>query len=244
MRILVLRGDGLNCERESAAAFTQLGAKVETLHVRALLREPQRLLNSQALVLPGGFSFGDELQSGHILGLSLKHALEEIWPTFIQRRGVVLGVCNGFQTLMKMGVFEATRSLALVHNNPVGFQNRWVKLNVHDSHCIWTRGLAGKVLDQPIRHGEGRVWSQTKTLEELRSQVVMTYTEDVNGSLGRIAALTDSTGQILGLMPHPEAALLTALYPESLNPVTHLHNLKIFSNAMNFIQEANLAVAN
>ncbi len=213
MKILVLSGDGLNCERESAQAFTQLGGKAEIQHVRILIHHPESLLNYQALILPGGFSYGDELQSGHILGLSLQHSLQNVWNEFLSRRGIVLGVCNGFQTLMKMGAFESDRKVALVHNHPQGFQNRWVKLLIHETRCIWTQGLQGKKLDQPIRHGEGRIWSQERTLEDLKSQIVMSYTEDVNGSLGRIAGLTDMTGQILGLMPHPEAAIHPTLFP-------------------------------
>ena len=122
-----------------------------------MLENPARLLSSRILALPGGFSYGDEIQSGHILGLALTHALREVWPEFIKRRGLAIGICNGFQTLMKMGVFESERTMALVANHPAGFRDRWVHMNVLESRCLWTRGLEGKTLTLPMRHGEGRI---------------------------------------------------------------------------------------
>jgi phosphoribosylformylglycinamidine (FGAM) synthase-like amidotransferase family enzyme len=235
--ILVLKGEGINCERETAAAFARLGAEARIMSVRELLANPSELLNARILALPGGFSYGDEIQSGHILGLALTQGLKDIWPEFIKRQGLAIGICNGFQTLMKMGVFEEKRTISLVHNSPHGFQDRWVKVNVRTSKCIWTKGLEGKTLDLPIRHGEGRVWSQDTSFETLDNmgQVALVYSQDVNGSMGKIAGLTDPTGQILGLMPHPEAALESWLMPDALTPQAHELNTQIFKNAVEFV---------
>jgi len=238
-RVLVLKGEGLNCERETAAAFLRFGGPVDVLNVRELLSRPARLLESDILALPGGFSYGDEIQSGHILGMALKEALKDVWPMFLRRRGLAIGICNGFQTLMKMGVFETERTMALVHNSPAGFQDRWVEMNVQKSKCVWTRGMAGKKMRLPMRHGEGRIWSETTTPEMLQTQgqIVFTYSEDVNGSMGRIAGITDASGQILGLMPHPEAALETWLMPDStMNDAIQL-NAQLFQNALQYSGE-------
>lgn len=233
-KVFVFKGEGLNCERETAQAFTRFGGKVEIISARELMENPVRLLECQILAFPGGFSFGDEIQSGHILGSALKSALKETWPLFLKRGGLALGICNGFQTLMKMGVFETERTLALVHNTPHGFRNRWVTLETHESHCVWTRGMSGKTFALPMRHGEGRLWSEKTNVETLKTQgqVVFTYSEDVNGSMGRIAGLTDVTGQILGLMPHPEAALETWLLPEGESSGSIQFNQQIFKNAL------------
>lgn len=233
-RVLVLKGEGLNCERETAAAFQRFGGHVDILNVRELLARPARLLESDILALPGGFSYGDEIQSGHILGLALKKAFMDVWPMFLKRRGLAIGICNGFQTLMKMGVFETERTLALVHNSPAGFQDRWVSMRVHPSHCVWTKGLEGKTMQLPMRHGEGRIWSELTTPERLmqQGQVVFTYSENVNGSMGQIAGITDATGQVLGLMPHPEAALESWIFPDVAMIDALPLNAKLFQNAL------------
>ncbi len=244
MNILVLRGEGINCERESARAFERLGAKTTPCSVRDLVRAPTKLLQASMLVFPGGFSYGDEMQSGHVLGLALKEALKEVWPAFLARGGLVIGVCNGFQTLMKMGVFEAgPRTLALAHNESHQFIDRWVSLEVRSSRCIWTRGLEGRELVLPSRHGEGRIWSETTSFEMLDDlgQVPLRYRENINGSMGRIAGLCDPSGQILGMMPHPEAALDEWLFPaEYRSPEKAQLNALLFQNALKHLQGASL----
>lgn len=238
-RVLVLKGEGLNCERETAAAFQRFGAHVDILNVRELLSRPARLLESDILALPGGFSYGDEIQSGHILGMALKDALKDVWPMFLRRKGLAIGICNGFQTLMKMGVFESERTIALVHNSPAGFQDRWVTMNVQNSKCVWTRGMEGKKMQLPMRHGEGRIWSESTTPEMLKDQgqVVFTYSENVNGSMGQIAGITDASGQVLGLMPHPEAALETWLMPDVSMNESIQFNAQLFQNALQYSGE-------
>lgn len=239
-RVLVISGEGINCEAETAAAFALAHAHPVIVPVRDFLKRPQMLLEYQIFALPGGFSFGDEIISGQILGLALKDALKEIWPQFLERKGLAIGICNGFQILMKMGVFGP---FTLAANTPHGFRNNWVELTVEKSNCVWTQGLEGEELFMPMRHGEGRLWTEsakrTERLESLKTQgqIVLRYFDDVNGSMDRIAGLSDPTGQILGLMPHPEAALAATLFPVKTKSGKNELHARLFRNAVQFAQE-------
>jgi phosphoribosylformylglycinamidine (FGAM) synthase-like amidotransferase family enzyme len=228
--VWVLRGEGINCEQETAEAFRRAGAEPRMLHARELCARPSLLLEAPILALPGGFSFGDEITSGQVLGLMLRQALAPVWPEFLARQGLVIGVCNGFQVLAKMGVFGP---VSLVHNRQGHFIDQWVHTKVEGAHCIWTRGLEGQELHLPMRHGEGRLWAPTGLGD---ARAALTYTRDVNGSYQQIAGLTDVTGQILGLMPHPEAALRPELHP-TRDPRAAESLLKIFHNAVHHAQE-------
>lgn len=211
-RFLVLWGDGINCERETARAIELAGGAAECVHVAALLRQPERLAAFQALVLPGGFSFGDHLGSGQVLALQLRQRLGPRLQDFARQRPV-LGICNGFQTLVRLGLLpdaDFQRRCALVANASGHFVNRWVPLRVHaHSPCIWTRGLPERIA-LPARHGEGRLIAREPGLLQrllARGQAPLTYLEDINGSTLQIAGLCDASGLVFGLMPHPEAAL-------------------------------------
>lgn len=213
---LVITGDGINCERETALAFEKAGARVRILHINQLLETPSELEHVQGLVFPGGFSFGDELGSGQILALKMRHRLADALTRFLEQPRAILGICNGFQVLVKLGVLpfkELKRGgVALARNDHGQFIDRWVELEVnHRSPCAWLSDLPERVA-MPIRHGEGRIVldpsKQTELARELEQKELWAfrYTEDVNGSHQRIAGLTDESGWVLGLMPHPEAA--------------------------------------
>jgi len=239
-KVLVLSGEGINCENETAAAFALVGVAPKIVPVRELLGNPQMLLDYRIFALPGGFSFGDEITSGQVLGLALKDALQNVWPEFMKRGGLSIGICNGFQILMKMGVFGP---FTLAANSPNGFQDCWIGLKVEKSNCLWTKGLEGEELFMPMRHGEGRIWTpkpeRSTRLNALRDQgqIVLRYDGDPNGSLEQIAGLCDPTGQVFGLMPHPEAALMTSLFPvKTLISKAQLHE-RIFKNAALYSQE-------
>jgi phosphoribosylformylglycinamidine (FGAM) synthase-like amidotransferase family enzyme len=226
---LVLSGEGINCERETARAFQRAGGETRILHLRDLCAAPGELLKHHILALPGGFSYGDEIGSGQVLALRLKTALREVWTPFLEQGGLVIGICNGFQALAKMRVFG---DLTLVHNRQNHFIDQWEHLTVESTPCFWTNGLAGSQLAMPIRHGEGRLWVSEGT----HVNPVLSYLRDVNGSWNNCAGITDETGQILGLMPHPEAALDPRLAPLGTQPTSDLC-LQIFRNAINHIQE-------
>ncbi|AUN97836.1 phosphoribosylformylglycinamidine synthase [Bacteriovorax stolpii] len=218
IKALILTGDGINCEAETALAFTELGAQAEIIHISDLIENKNKLKEAQILALPGGFSFGDEIGSGQILALKLKYALGEELKTFVEEKKLVIGICNGFQALVRLGLLPkpfSKRTMTLTHNRQGHFINRWVDLDVPVSECVWTSELRGEKISLPIRHGEGRIVfkgneeEQRATYKTLSSngQIALSYRSDVNGSFAEIAGVCDPSGLIFGLMPHPEAAI-------------------------------------
>lgn len=230
-KILILAGDGINCERDTARAFALAGGESVVKHVNDVLAAPQSLKEYQALALPGGFSFGDDLGSGQILALKLNHGLGDALKDFIADKKPVIGICNGFQALAKLGLLPepyAKRVMALGRNTQGQFIDRWVGVDVEpSSRCIWTRRLAklatagGDPMELPIRHGEGRVVLAAGEEERIHrelteaGQIPLRYSSNINGSYGRIAGVCDHSGIIFGLMPHPEAAISKLQYPRS-----------------------------
>jgi phosphoribosylformylglycinamidine synthase len=190
------------------------------------------------LALPGGFSFGDDLTSGKVLALKIKHKLDWDLKLFAERGGLVIGICNGFQALIRMEVFS--KDISITHNVQGKFVNSWVKVAPHGNQCVWLRGLGS--LDLPIRHGEGRVVispsRKSEILGKLERQGVTCLKYDgeaPNGSDENLAGLCDPTGRIFGLMPHPEAYVRWTSHPEwTLQPGRASapgQGLAIFENA-------------
>ena len=197
-KFLVLTGDGINCERETARAFQLAGGEGTIVHINDLLQHPSRLKEFQGLALPGGFSFGDELGSGQLLALKILHEMGEEFQRFVDDKKPILGICNGFQVLAKLGIFP----LGLAHNGK--FIDAFVELNVHGVNSPWMRDLPPK-LTLPIRNGEGRVVCNPGKIKD--KQIALTYQNNPNFSHQSIAGVVDSSGLILGMMPHPEAFL-------------------------------------
>jgi phosphoribosylformylglycinamidine synthase len=220
VRALVLTGDGINCETEMGDALAQAGFGVEIRHLNDLISErvsDDDLSRKYALLaIPGGFSFGDDLTSGKVLALKLEFQLRWDLPRFAERGGLVLGSCNGFQALIRMGVFG--KDVSITRNSHGKFWNTWVKVSPVGQRCLWLKGLG--TLDLPIRHGEGRiVFSSTRKEELVRKMdragmTCLRYEGDPNGSAERLAGLCDATGRIFGLMPHPEAFTRWTAHPE------------------------------
>lgn len=214
LQALVLKGDGINCEHESAEACNQGGFETKVLHVNDFLSNAAKELAAvQLLVLPGGFSFGDELGSGKILALKLKARCHEALMRYVDRGGAILGICNGFQVLTQLGVFGP--NLILSQNIGGHFQNRWVGLRI-TGKSIFTDALKARGqthLELPVRHGEGRLvvtdWQPNS------EQCVVQYEEEVNGSWNQVAALSAHDGRVLGIMPHPESFWTRSLHPNS-----------------------------
>lgn len=229
---LVLRTAGTNCDGETVEALRLAGAESQRVHLHRVLDEPARLDDVSLLVLPGGFSYGDDVAAGRVLGLELRHHLRSALDAFVARGGYVLGVCNGFQVLIETGLFDTetdagttTRDVALTDNASDRFECRWVTLREEDSACSWLS--AGELLPCPAAHAEGRfVVRDTATLELLRArgQIALryvtpeggpaSYPDNPNGSVDDIAGLCDPTGRVLGLMPHPERNVTPWHHPQ------------------------------
>ncbi|OUR97337.1 hypothetical protein A9Q84_13515 [Halobacteriovorax marinus] len=218
VKVLVLRGDGLNCENETAFAFSKHGATCSIVHVNDLLENKKLLLEHDIFVVPGGFSFGDDLGSGRVLSLKLKMGLKEELTQFAKEERPILGICNGVQVLMKMGLLpdkKFVQSATLDKNIDGKFINKWSDLVVNSELCKWVPSEL-KSVTMPIRHGEGRfIFSDSSVANEIvtNNQAVFTYKSNPNGSTHDIAGICDPSGTILGLMPHPEAAIDTNSTP-------------------------------
>ncbi len=222
VKALVMAGYGINCEKEMALACQKAGAESSIVHTHHLLNRTLDLKNYHLICFPGGFAFGDELGAAKVLAnrfSKAKQALIKELQGFVAEGKCLLGICNGFQLLVKLGLLpgnDAAPSVTLTYNDHSHFDNRWIGHQNCSSKCVFTKGIDEIVL--PIRHGEGKlVFHSKQTLEETRQrdQIVFRYTPDnPNGSEDNIAALCDETGRILGMMAHPEAALYHVNHPD------------------------------
>ncbi|MBX9879839.1 MAG: phosphoribosylformylglycinamidine synthase subunit PurQ [Candidatus Obscuribacterales bacterium] len=242
-KALVLYGDGINCDLETEYGLSIAGFSPERIHATELLKTPGKLSECQMLVLPGGFSFGDEIASGKVLSIELKQRISAALHEFIDKKGLVIGICNGFQILVQLGILPVSKSgaqkvVSLARNSGGKFINRWVNLSVVNEHqSPFFAGL--KEIDLPIRHGEGRLTlgvNPGKEVSELVSKhTVLRYRDDVNGSYEKAAALTNEQGNVLGLMPHPEAFIRWSQHPSwtdsKKEPSETPHGLVILQNA-------------
>ena len=231
--VLVLTGFGLNCDHETAYAFELAGAKARRAHINALIDGDVRLEEFQILAFGGGFSWGDDHGAGVIQALRLKTNLGDRLLDFVTAQKLIIGICNGFQTLVNLGLLPGIdgdytrRSVALTYNDCGNFRDQWVKVAVDaESPCVFTRGIA--TLDMPVRHGEGKFYTEAQILQTLTNnhQVAMQYAlpdgrpaegafpDNPNGSLADVAGICDPTGRIFGLMPHPEAYKHVANHPD------------------------------
>ena len=244
VRVAVLFGFGINCDRETAAVFDMVGGTSERLHVNHLVKGNRSLEEFDILAVPGGFSFGDHLGSGRLLGNRLRFALREQLQKFVSSGKPVIGICNGFQALVKTGLLpgpenaylepDLIQRASLTLNNTGRYEDRWVTLEFDsESPCIWTKGI--QRIECPVRHGEGRFVMPTEMeLDRLSAnhQLTVRYVDpstelgtglsddllpfplSPNGSMRNIAGICDPTGLVFGLMPHPEAFYTMWLHPE------------------------------
>lgn len=225
VKVCVLAGNGINCENETAMAFAASNAQTSIVHINQLITKEINLSDFDILALPGGFSYGDEIQSGKVLALKIKKHLNQELKNFIEQDKLVIGICNGFQMLVHLDLFDQTQT-ALMENETEKFINTWVDLKVN-TNSFWTQDFPKRIA-MPIRHGEGLFYSKEEFPKE---QVLFSYTQNINGSQDAIAGITNKQGNILGMMPHPEAALNPNLSPNK--DITHT----LFKNAVNMIKE-------
>ncbi len=263
-RALLITGYGLNCEAETDHVLALAGAQVDRVHLNDLLAEPGRLARCQLLVVMGGFSYGDHLGAGRALAIRLRHGLADRLAEFAAGGGLVMGICNGFQVLCKLGLLpgfepysrEVEQQVTLTHNDCGSFRDSWVRLRVNaDSPCVFTRGLDR--LELPVRHGEGKfVVADEAVLARLRAQgqivyqyagidnePTMAFPDNPNGSIDAIAGICDPTGRIFGTMPHPEAFHRPEHHPDFHRrhalgqPLPEPQGLRLFQNAIDWLRE-------
>ena len=254
-RVLILRTAGTNCDAELAHAFEMAGARAEYVHLNALVESPEHIAEFDILGLPGGFSYGDDIAAGRIFATRIRHRLYPSIRRFIHDGKPILGVCNGFQVLVKAGLLPAfdlpgdaapPQTATLADNADARFSDRWVAVRAEpDSPCIWTRGLGG--FDLPIAHGEGRFVTRDDILDRLEAngQVALRYADgdNPNGSMRNIAGVCDPTGLVFGLMPHPERFTHATHHPDWTRKRIEPAGLRFFQNAVSYVQSARASVA-
>jgi phosphoribosylformylglycinamidine synthase subunit PurQ / glutaminase len=270
IRAIVLRAAGINCDLETQNTFEMAGAAADRVHINRIIEDKSLLDNYQILVVPGGFSYGDDVAAGKILANQIKHHLYEKVRKFIDAGKLVLGICNGFQVLVKTGILpffaEATQgrpgndtqdAVTITYNDSNKFEDRWVYLQPESDRCVFIE--KGRQIYLPVAHGEGKIVTKdSATLEKLQSGgfVAFKYVDEngneggypvnPNGSMASIAGLTDSTGRVLGLMPHPKRHVRHTQHPRWTRDERReaigekdADGMTIFANAVNYAQ-ANL----
>jgi phosphoribosylformylglycinamidine synthase subunit PurQ / glutaminase len=253
VRVLVLRAPGANCDLETQFAFEQAGAQAERLHVNRLRESPALLQRFSVLAVPGGFTYGDDVAAGRILASGLAHFLGDALRRFRDSEKLILGICNGFQVLLRAGLLvppDEDGPIATLAQNASGkFEDRWIHLEAQPGKCPFLDGIHR--LHLPVAHGEGRFvcrldWQLQGLIQA--GQAVLRYIDaqgrpggyplNPNGSQGDVAGLCDPTGRVLGLMPHPERHVLPTQHPRWTREglAAEGEGLAIFRNAVRFFR--------
>ena len=254
-KVLILRTAGTNCDYETRYAFEKAGAKVDAVHINILLANKKLLEDYQILTLPGGFTYGDDVSAGKILANQIKYNLEEDIKTFIHQKKLILGICNGFQALTKAGLLPAIhkqhQEATLTFNDSNKFEDRWVYLKICSNKSIFVKDGEISNIYLPVAHGEGKFVTQDESILNkitMNQQIVLKYVNEQgeetgypwnpNGSVRNIAGICDPTGQILGLMPHPERHVEPTQHPRwTRNGLKEFGDgFLIFRNAVDYIK--------
>ena len=268
--VAVLFGFGINCDHETAAVFDMVGGNSTRVHLNSFISGSDSLDNYDILAVPGGFSFGDHLGSGRLMGNRMRFSLRDELTKFIGAGKPIIGICNGFQVLVKTGLLpgpegsvpDFVQRASLTLNDSGRYEDRWVTLEFNQhSNCIWTKGMTK--IDCPVRHGEGKyVMPDLDNLTKLAANnqiavryidpentdaepdIVLPFPKSPNGSMMNIAGISDNTGLVFGLMPHPEAIYAQWLHPDYTRgtaPGTASdiewegQGLQIFRNAVEYV---------
>lgn len=256
-RVLVLKTDGTNCDEETKYAFDIAGANATITHINELRANKKLFNNFQILVIPGGFSYGDDIASGKILAIELTSFFQEQIQKFIDRKNtLVIGICNGFQVLVRTGLLPfrtiGTMQATLTNNDSGHFECRWIDVKVEkNTNCVFLKNLKNNLLSYQVAHGEGKFYVNDELLKEIEKQKLVAlryvdekgnptqkYPNNPNGSLNAIAGITDPTGRILGLMPHPERFTKTEHHPNWRRmSIKKPHGLPIFKNMISYTKK-------
>ncbi len=253
-KVLIVRTAGTNCDKETEFAFIKAKAVTSLAHIN-FIKQKKDLSQYQIICIPGGFSYGDDLGAGKILSLEFICWLRESITNFIAKGGLILGICNGFQVLVKTGILpdlDFRQKVTLTTNDSARFEDRWVYLKV-ESKSIWLGNLP-PIIKLPVAHGEGKFYANNDILDKINAngQVVLRYSDskgqlvgypfNPNGSLANIAGITDSSGKILGLMPHPERCIFEHQSPfwtknlYSADAKNFTFGRYFFENAVNYFK--------
>ncbi|HLG77363.1 MAG TPA: phosphoribosylformylglycinamidine cyclo-ligase [Ktedonobacteraceae bacterium] len=252
MKALILRAPGINRDQDAAQACRLVGFDAELIHINQLIKRPESLLDYQLLVIPGGFSYGDDLGGGTLLARNLQIHLGTQLQQFIDEGRPVLGICNGFQVLVRAGLLPAiadeTARATLTENVSAQFECRWVTMAAQPSPCIFTQGI-DRLIESPVAHGEGQfVFGGDIAHLQARGQIPLVYAtttgptgeqvaypDNPNGSLGNIAGVCNERGNVFGLMPHPENYVSSLQHPQRRGtPDGQGDGLLIFKNAYTY----------
>jgi phosphoribosylformylglycinamidine synthase len=260
IKAIVLRAAGVNCDVETEFALTSAGAEAERVHINRIIEDQSILEQYQILVFPGGFSYGDDVAAGKILANQVIHHLSEVISKFIEDGKLILGICNGFQVLVKTGILPGLNDtqkpsiedqfVSITDNDSGKFEDRWVYLEPATDNCVFIE--PNRRIYLPIAHAEGKVITKNSdVLEKLKAggHVGFRYVDkdgnegqfpvNPNGSTDSIAGLTDSSGRVFGLMPHPERFIHRTQHPHwgRLNGDIEPDGMTIFRNAVNYIHD-------
>ena len=268
VKAIVLRAAGINCDMETEYALEMAGAKAQRVHINRIIKDKTLLDEFQIIVIPGGFSYGDDVAAGKILANQIVHHLFDTLRKFIADGKLVLGICNGFQVLVKTGILPGNNdqvwqpqaklgdglsgyqnNVTITYNDSGKFEDRWVYLTPQTERCVFIE--PGRRIYLPIAHGEGKVVTKAPAvLEQLKAggHIAFKYVDEngeegdypinPNGSMDSIAGLTDTTGRVLGLMPHPERFMRPTQHPRWSRLKNEAGDgMTIFNNAVKYVQE-------
>jgi phosphoribosylformylglycinamidine synthase len=252
-RVIVLRAPGTNCDVETAFAFEHCGARVERVHLFRVLERPELLRDFQVLCIPGGFSYGDDVGAGAIFGGQLRSRLSQSLRDFLSADKLTLGICNGFQVLMRSGILpggvqnwppreDERPEATLTWNDNGRYTARWVRLVATGSPSVFLKGIDR--VELPVAHAEGKIIVRDDAVLQKwrdRRQVALCYraADNPNGSTADIAGLSDPTGRVLGLMPHPERHLHATQHPNWTRrglDTEEGEGMRIFRNAVEYFE--------
>ena len=257
VKTLVIRTAGSNCDYETVYAFKHVGSEVDLIHVNQIVAEKILLKDYHILAIPGGFTYGDDISAGKVLANELKYKLKYQLQQFINDGKLIIGICNGFQVLVKAGLLPeiqlegGDQQVTLANNDSGKFEDRWIHLKPISKKCVFTNGME-EVVYYPIAHAEGKfIPKDQQTLENLKKndQIVFQYVSpeggqpdypwNPNGSVENIAGICDPTGRIFGLMPHPERHFHPTQHPKWTRKglKEEADGFKIFQNAIEYIQQ-------
>ncbi len=249
---MIIRAAGTNCDIETQHAFELAGATVERIYIDDV--QQIDLLDYQIIALPGGFTYGDDIAAGKIHANEIKHRYRDKFMRFIEKENLIIGICNGFQVLVKCGILPGIdgyfeeQKVSLVANDSERFEDRWIYLKVQGERSVFTEN-SKDVIILPVAHSEGKFVAKDDTvLEKVKGLTVFTYVNEQgeeaqyplnpNGSTLGIAGIADSTGRILGLMPHPERHVSYIQHPTRRRQGENGEGdgLFIFKNAVNYFR--------